>query len=213
MSFVWGVAFSPDGNSFLTGDIDRKAQRWDVQSRQPPRTALRHLDGVVAVAFSPDGRRILTGGWDKTARLWDGATGQPLQHPEWVRAVAFSPDGQMILTGSYDGTARFWEVHSGRVIGPPLQARHGELRPQDRAGIVAVAFGPNGQTIWTGHKDGTLQEWAVPTPLPGTLERISHWTQLITGMELDEQGASHVLDAQTWQQRWQNLQQLGGPPQ
>jgi WD40 repeat protein len=217
MSFVWGVAFSPDGKTFVTGDIDRKAQQWDVKAQQPPpRPPLRHLDGVVAVAFSPDGRRIVTGGWDKTARLWEAATGKPLGppllHPEWVRAVAFHPDGQRVLTGSYDGTARLWEIQRGRVLGPPLQARHGELRPQDRAGIVAVAFSPGGQSFWTGHKDGTLQEWPVPRPMQGNVERIVLWTEVCTGMALDEHGAAHVLDAQSWQERWQRLQRFGGPP-
>jgi len=39
------------------------------------------------------------------------------------------------------------------------------------------------------------------------------WTQLITGMELDEYGQVRVLDANTWQQRRQQLEKLGGPPE
>jgi hypothetical protein len=31
-------------------------------------------------------------------------------------------------------------------------------------------------------------------------------------MELDEQGATHVLDAQAWYQRRDRLQRLGGRP-
>ena len=38
------------------------------------------------------------------------------------------------------------------------------------------------------------------------------WTQVITGLEVDELTAAHVLDAATWQQRRQRLQELGGPP-
>ena len=54
--------------------------------------------------------------------------------------------------------------------------------------------------------------WHVPQPLRGDPERISLWTQVNTGLEVDEVTAVHVLDAATWQLRRQRLQQLGGPP-
>lgn len=38
------------------------------------------------------------------------------------------------------------------------------------------------------------------------------WTQVITGFEVDELTAVRVLDAATWKQRRQRLQELGGPP-
>jgi hypothetical protein len=38
------------------------------------------------------------------------------------------------------------------------------------------------------------------------------WTQVITGLEVDELMAVRVLDAATWQPRRQRLQDLGGPP-
>jgi hypothetical protein len=38
-------------------------------------------------------------------------------------------------------------------------------------------------------------------------------TQVITGLEVDELTAVHFLDAATWQQRRQRLQELGGPPE
>ena len=38
------------------------------------------------------------------------------------------------------------------------------------------------------------------------------WTQIITGQELDAAGAVHLLDADTWRERRQQLQALDGPP-
>jgi hypothetical protein len=38
------------------------------------------------------------------------------------------------------------------------------------------------------------------------------WTQVITGLEVDELTAVRVLDAAAWQQRRDRLQKLGGPP-
>jgi hypothetical protein len=43
----------------------------------------------------------------------------------------------------------------------------------------------------------------------GDPERIMLWTQVITGFEVDELTAVRVLDAATWQQRRQRLQELG----
>ena len=42
--------------------------------------------------------------------------------------------------------------------------------------------------------------------------RIMLWPQVITGLEVDELTTLRVLDAATWQQRRQRLQELGGPP-
>ena len=74
------MAFSPDGQTALTGSADGTARLWDVKTGQPPDAALKHDGSVFAVAFSPDGQTALTGSADKTARLWDVKTGLP-----WAR--------------------------------------------------------------------------------------------------------------------------------
>jgi hypothetical protein len=117
--------------------------------------------------------------------------------------VAFSPDGKTVLTGSWDKTARLWEAATGKALGPPLQH-------QDN--VVAVAFSPDDKTVLTGSDDKTARLWAVPFPIPGTPEQVSLWVQVLTGQELDDHGAVHVLDADTWHERHRRLEELGGPP-
>ena len=75
------MAFSPDGQTALTGSWDNTARLWDVKTGQPRGAALKHDGYVYAVAFSPDGQTALTGSGDKTARLWDVKTGQPRGAP------------------------------------------------------------------------------------------------------------------------------------
>jgi hypothetical protein len=38
------------------------------------------------------------------------------------------------------------------------------------------------------------------------------WTQVITGLEVDDLTAARVLDAATWRERRERLEKLGGPP-
>ena len=53
--------------------------------------------------------------------------------------------------------------------------------------------------------------WDLPQ-VRGDPEQIMLWTQVLTGQEMDEHGVVRVLDAATWQQRLQRLQELGGAP-
>jgi WD40 repeat protein len=188
---VGAVAFSPDGRVVLMGNTDGMARLWSTADGRPTMQPLKHGQGILTVCFSPDGKTIATGGADGTARLWSVAgapIGQPLKHGgRVVVAVAFSPDGQALLTKSDDGKVRLWSVAAGTPIGQPVE------------GLVVS-------------DEGTTRLWPVPRPIPGDPPVIERWTQVITGMGLDELDVIHVLDAKTWQERRQLLRELGGPP-
>jgi tetratricopeptide (TPR) repeat protein len=198
---------------------------------------MKHRDEVEAVAFSPNGKTIVTGSTDNTARLWYAASGQPvgrvMRHHGDVRSVAFSPDGRTIVTGSRDDTARLWDAASGQPVGPPLQhaARSLAVGGQTDAYRVfdmpildvivsqsadtrmSVAFSPEGKTVLTGSSSAaTARLWDTPAQLPDDPPRLAAWVQTLTGLELDEQGAPHMLDPVGWRKCRDLLRRLGGPP-
>ena len=199
------VAFSPDGKAVLTGSDDKTVRLWDAATGKPIGPPWPHQGRGLAVAFSPDGKTVLTGSDDKTARLWDAATGKalgpPLAHQGAVCAVAFSPDGKTVLTGSEDKTARLWDAATGKPIGPPLE---------HQGAVRAVAFSPDGKAVLTGSDDKTARLWAV-TELPDDLPRLATWVEVVTGLELDEQGSVHALDNAAWRQRSRAARPGGGP--
>jgi WD40 repeat protein len=150
---VLAAAFSPDGQSILSGCADGEARLWNAATGRLARMLHGHRAEVRAVAFSPDGRMALTGSEDQTARLWDLATGRPfavpLAHAGAVQAVAWSRDGQTVFTGSADRTGRLWEAATGKPLGPTL------THPGT---VEAVAISPDGRTLLTAGGDATGQQ-------------------------------------------------------
>jgi WD40 repeat protein len=128
---VLAVAFSPDGDTFLTGEWNQSAQVWKTATGEPIGPPLPHQGWVFAVAYSPDGKAVLTGSWDKTARLWDVPTGlplgPPLTHAGRVLAVGFSPDGKVVATGGDDSLAQLWELPAPMTGDPARVTRWVQL--------------------------------------------------------------------------------------
>jgi WD40 repeat protein/serine/threonine protein kinase len=204
---ITDVAFSPSGKLAITASMDRTARIWDVASGSPIGQSLAHTDRVYKVRFSPDGRLVLTTSADRTAQLWDvgtgNAAGPPLEHGDHVYAGAFSPDGKLVATASADGSARCWHVATGKPVGPRFIHRYGVHR---------VAWSPDGNSVLTGGLDNTARLWQCPVLPQVENEWISVWSQVATGMELQQTGAARELGPRRWSEQRAYLQQLGGLP-
>jgi WD40 repeat protein/serine/threonine protein kinase len=151
---VDAVAYSPDGKSFVTGDLDGKVTVRDAQTGEV-RFQVPHGQYVLSVDYSPNGKQIATGSSDKTIQILDSSTGSavgpPLKgHTDGVLTVRFSPDGRQLLSGSYDNTARLWDVATGTTL-------------QEFKGhswwVWAAEFSPDANRIVTAGQDGKAIVW------------------------------------------------------
>ncbi len=205
--YVTAVAISPGGGVLLTGSEDRMARLWDMNTATAIGEPLRHQATIMALAFSADGTTALTGSLDNTAQLWDARSwkpiGRPLRHHGCVTAVALSADGLMALTASADNAIQLWDTRTTRPIGFPF--RH-------ESAVLDAEFSPDGGTVLSGSADTSARLWRVSSALEGEVERISLWTQVVTGAELDESDLVRRLDAPTWHDRRRRLEKLGGTP-
>jgi len=143
--WVTSLAFSPDGQTVLSGSADRSVVLWNVTTGEIIHRLEGHTDAVNSVAFSPNGRSALSGSSDTTLILWDVTTGEIIRrlegHTDAVNSVAFSPDGRSALSGSSDTTLILWDVMTGQAI----------RRFQDHTDTVtSVAFSPTGDLIFSG---------------------------------------------------------------
>jgi uncharacterized protein (TIGR03067 family) len=197
---IWAAALSPDGQFLVTGSRDRTARVWSVADGKQL-LQLGHPDAVLAVKFSSDGKYILTG-YAGGAQLWDAATGEkrgpPFQRMAGFTSVAISRKGDLVLTGATDGTARLWDVATGKQIGPSL--RH-------KAVVKPVAFAEDDNWVWTMSPKGDVRKEPVPRPMEGSAEAIELWAEVMTGIQIDQQGVFEALSGNNWLDYHDRLEQ------
>ncbi len=78
-----------------------------------------------------------------------------LAHSANVRAIGFNPDGRTYFTLCSDGVCQCWDTATGVRKASP----DGRVKP-----FVAAAMGAG--LVVTGHADGTVQRWTLPSLEP-----------------------------------------------
>ena len=158
---VWGVAFSPDGNTLAcalwTGC---RVELWDTRTwKRVGKLRLhstRFSTPATFIAYSPDSNTIATAASKKSVQLWDLNTRKSIVifkgHTGEITSAAFSPDGTILATGSEDYTVRLWDLRTKTHL-TTLQGH--------TLSVQALAFSPNSSTLASISWDGTILLWKL----------------------------------------------------
>jgi WD40 repeat protein len=154
---VFGIDFSADGRSLVTGAFDNQVRIWRVGRPSSPefgtllKTLSGHSSAITSAVYQPTGDLIASAGQDGTINLWqsDGKLVKTLDTREGFTRLAFSPDGQTFASVNLNGGVKLWR-HNGESIAT-FQGHDGEGR--------GVTFSPDGQTILSASLDRTVRFW------------------------------------------------------
>ncbi|HMU30521.1 MAG TPA: WD40 repeat domain-containing protein [Nitrospira sp.] len=168
---VWTVAYAPDGQTIVSGGVDRYVRIWDIETGRLLRSLRGHTADIRALVFTPDGRTLASGSEDRTIRLWNPKTGEPTKllftrYDHNVCSLSLSPDGLMLARGSHNKDIKIWEV----TTGTDLMTLLGKDQ-YDHHWSVCVAFSPDGVHLASGSDIGKIRIWEV---LPSGEEKILH---------------------------------------
>jgi len=151
---VDSVAFSPDGQTLLTGSWDNTAKIWNAADGTAIHTLSEPTDWITSVAFSPDGTKAITGGWDSSVIIWDTATGAKVLRVNpptgGVTTVGFSRDGTRFFAGI--GTTR-----GGRIYDFTTGQELVQLATTNRTLILDAAYSLNDAEIATSEGKGVVE--------------------------------------------------------
>lgn len=157
-TWVYSIAFSPDGLWLATGLDNRTVRLWNVRTWHAFRDYRGEERKVIYTAFSPDGQWLATGKDGKTIEIWDVVSGKKLAalsgHKKDVYAVSFSPDGRWLASASADKTIKLWNWPIGREI---------RTFTGHQGNVTSLSFSPNGRWLASGSWDDTVKIWNVET--------------------------------------------------
>ncbi|HBL17879.1 MAG TPA: hypothetical protein DD417_14300, partial [Elusimicrobia bacterium] len=149
------AAFSPDGKHLaLAGSLaEHGIQIRDIDTGDLIRE-LKAPDAGPPLLYHPSGRYLILGYRDSIVQIWDLAVGEPIRTLKSPAPFAITPDGRYFIASAGDGGVQFIEFASGRRLEPPKD----HSQP-----ILCLAISPDSRLLATGHEDGTITTWRIPS--------------------------------------------------
>jgi WD40 repeat protein/DNA-binding SARP family transcriptional activator len=155
--FVNAVAYSPDSRYLASAGRDGVILLWDMATLQSPRQFAGHEDWIRSLAFDQAGSYLLSAGNDGLF-LWNLTTpqGRPQRlngHSGVVWDVAAQSGTSLVASAGDDGQVIIWDP----AVVHPLR----QQLPTHQGNVTAVAFSPDGQTLFSASSNGRFIHWSA----------------------------------------------------
>lgn len=188
-NFIYGVAFSPDGNHLLSVGGDKKifvydGKTGDVKSEISD-SAEGHNGSIFGVSWSKDSKNFVTCSADRTVKTWDVEAGKVTHTWSFGDSVAVSdqqvgvvwPAGRsdgLIISLSLSGDLNYLNTNSAK----PTKVISGH---QKNVTALTSSGDSGSTTLWTGSYEGRLCAWDAASGSAETIEGEGH-TNIISGL-------------------------------
>ena len=150
---VCSVAYSPNGQYFVSGSWDGSVIIWDSTTGTNHLAPFKaHSSIIHSIAFHPTGKTFATMSADETIVVWDANTFKSTHKFANVglhlvtNSIQYSPNGRSILTASNDQIK-------------VLDTQTGKVRNKSDDGVNAAAFSPDGRWVASGSGQGSVKVW------------------------------------------------------
>ncbi|HRY50569.1 MAG TPA: protein kinase [Candidatus Paceibacterota bacterium] len=158
----FGVAFTPDSQSFITTDPNGWLGVWDAKSVRLKERLPALGSNNWGVALSPEGRWLAAGNASGKVKLWDWRERRlvkTFEVPfEWFGQLRFSRNGKFLITGvaknDHTVRVRIWRTKDWAEV-PLAQTQY--------TGIWSADLSPDDRILATGHANGAVKLWNFPS--------------------------------------------------
>ena len=163
-TWIWKVAFSPDGRWLASGSYDGMVKIWEVATGQCVNT-INHKNPVGYLAWSPDGTQIASVGLGPCFNIWDVETGTlvntlDIQAPRlacvaWGQSRTSAGDSfSLLVCPDGDRKILLWDAVSGEQL--QVLSGHTDL-------VWSVTLNSDGTLLASSSQDGTIKIWDLAT--------------------------------------------------
>lgn len=161
---IRSIDWSPDGVQLMAVTETGSAKIWTIPTTIPERltvnqTLAGHAGSVNQMAWDASGGRMATFGSDNIVTVWDTINKEQLFELSDIStanlaSLAWRADPAAIAVGDCNGMISLVDAASQRVT-QQLTGHQGC--------VSGLAFGPDGQLLWSADSTGTLRIWNLDT--------------------------------------------------
>lgn len=168
------VAFSPNGEFIASGggDWDQTVKLWEASTGEYIRTFRGANYRIESLSFSSSGKHIIAGASETDFIAWDVSSGSIVTYIRENFApcsvASFSSDGKYVALGQLNSIFGIYNANNYKFVqvygsSKTANGKNSGIEQDPGSWALSAQFSPDSTLIVSGHMDGKIKLWSVPS--------------------------------------------------